>query len=120
MRLWMIKPQCMCTQHLLEEHREIHTFIGTLRKGISIKSYLVGDLVDPHLIADHHDEIVKEFERRDWESSFNHKTPIDRAELEQLTKGLLRGNINIEVNLRELSRRCYRCRALIEKHCRSL
>lgn len=116
----MIKPQCMCTQHLLEEHREIHAFIGTLRKGISIRGYLEGGLADPHLIADHHDEIVKEFKRRNWASGFDHKTPIDRAELEQLTKGLPRGNINIEVNLRELSRRCLRCRALIEKHCRSL
>ncbi len=117
MRLWMINPQCMCVQHLLGEHREIHTFIGTLRKHISIDGYLSRGLVDPHVLADRHDELIEEFKRRSWKSGFNHKTPIDRAELEQLTKGLPRGNINIEVNLRELCTRCTRCRALIRRYC---
>jgi hypothetical protein len=113
----MINPQCMCNQHLLGEHREIHTFIGTLRKGISIRGYLIGCLVDPHLIADRHDELIEEFKRRNWASGFDHKTPVDLEELEHLVKDLPRGNINIEANLQELSRRCYRCRALIRRYC---
>ena len=40
MRMWMIKPELLCRQHLLGEHSEIHKHKHNFEKGHSIKGRL--------------------------------------------------------------------------------
>ncbi len=104
MRLWMTDPKLMCRQHLLGEHRECHTFVGSINNGHNVSGYLNG-LVDPRLIEQRHDELVKEMIRR----GYNHHSPL--ADYDHT----IVGHVDPEENLKELHRRCPACRALIDK-----
>ena len=106
MRIWGTDPTKLCRAHLLGEHRELHTFIGTLRRGISISGYTSTGLLDIDLIIPRHIELVTEMARR----GYTHKSPIDEAEIHQLgSKYQDHGYINIEQNEQELRRRCDKC-----------
>jgi hypothetical protein len=76
LRMWMVNPKHMCRQHLLGEHRECHNFFGTLCRHISIKGYLDKGELDPRLLIERHDELVREMLRRGW----NHYSPIDTVD----------------------------------------
>jgi len=75
MRQWYVPTECMCRQHLLGEHCEHHMFVGTLKKGRSVKTYIDKGFLVPRHLKDRHDEIVKEMEAR----GYNHKTPCEDA-----------------------------------------
>ena len=104
MRMWNVNTNVMCRQHLLGEHRETHTLIGCLRKGISVKGYVDKGLVEISNIKKRHDKLVKEMNKR----GYNHKTPI--TEYYNLINN---GHINSKNNLIELARRCTECRKMI-------
>lgn len=72
MRMWMVNPKKMCRKHLLGEHVELHMFVGTIKKGISIQGYIDNGLVNPRMIKKRHKELVKEMERR----GYNHNSPL--------------------------------------------
>ena len=40
MRMWNVNPKTLCRKHLLGEHLEIHMFVGSINKKISMKGYL--------------------------------------------------------------------------------
>jgi len=103
MRMWMVEPKYLCRSHLLGEHRELHTLVGTLREGKSIQGYLDGKLVEVHNIASRHDALVAEFRRRGWPSGFAHATPLNGFE------GFEAGEVDVEANRKELIRRCFAC-----------
>lgn len=105
MRMWMVNPKFLCKNHLLGEHRELHTFIGTLKKGTSIEGYLRNKLLDPQRIYSRHSELVEEMKSR----NYNHKSP-----LEIITVPNIIGEIDIKENVIELQRRCPECRKRIE------
>lgn len=100
MRMWMVPPEIMCREHLLGEHRELHTFIGTLRKGTSIKGYIEKGLLEVHSIKERHEALVKEMTRR----GYNHQTPI-----EEIPNFKIAGRIDRAISLRTLISRCSRC-----------
>jgi len=104
MRMWNVKPEKLCRQHLLGEHNEVHAFIGCIKKGTSLKGYIEKGLVEVHNIKKRHDELVQEMIKR----GFNHKTPIDEINLPVV------GYVNSEQNINELHRRCEKCRERIE------
>ena len=98
MRQWMVDPKVLCRNHLLGEHRECHTFRGTLKAGISIEGYLNG-LFDPSRLKVRHDELVVEMERR----GYSHYSPIDQPD------NVVTACVNSEANLKDLAQRCIEC-----------
>ena len=102
MRMWLVPPQLMCDQHLLGEHLEMHMFIGTIRKNISVDGYIAKKLLDPGKIVQRHQELVDEMSAR----GMNHKSPLE-FEPDRHYPNL--DNIDIEENKRELQRRCSTC-----------
>lgn len=104
----MVYPEKMCRQHLLGEHRELHTLVGTINKGISLKGYLEKGLIDPSMVIMRHRELVMEMIRR----HYNHQTPLPTI------PGLwstVSNEIDVEENLKELCRRCPECKRLITR-----
>lgn len=99
MRMWMVDPRIMCRKHLLGEHVELHMFVGTLKKGISVHGYLADNLMEPESLYTRHEVLVAEMESR----GYNHKSP-----LEQVPTPLARP-INKQAALAELLRRCPEC-----------
>jgi hypothetical protein len=50
----------------LEEHAEIHMFIGTINREKSVKGYLKKVLLEVHNIYSHHERLVEEMKRRGY------------------------------------------------------
>lgn len=102
MRMWMVNPRIMCSQHLLGEHYELHMLAGSITKGKDISGFLHG-LAMPHHIKYRHDELVKEMILR----GFKHQSPLEQPHLDPAVMGW----VDIRDNIVELSRRCKWCRA---------
>src|SRR6185312_6823828 len=105
MRMWMVNPQLMCSQHLLGEHVEIHMLVGTLLRKKSVAGFVENRLIEVHSIRDRHAELVTEMERR----GMNHKSPLPKFRSRKL------GSVDPKANLVELARRCKDCRAAQRK-----
>lgn len=102
MRMWSVDPRVMCTKHLLGEHVEMHMFVGTIRRGISMQGYIDNGLVETERIKARHDELAAEMLRR----GMKHQSPmIDEVVIAD-------GVVDVEANLRELARRCPECAEL--------
>lgn len=102
MRMWNVPTEMLCRQHLLGEHNETHAFVGTINKGISIRGYLDGGLLEMHTLRDRHEALAREMERR----GYNHKSPLPAFDERH------EGYVDIAANKKELSRRCVKCRDL--------
>jgi hypothetical protein len=105
MRMWMVDPAMLCTQHLLGEHVELHMFVGTIQKGVSIRGYLDKGLLEPNLIRERHSALVQELERR----GAKHTSPLPDYSLPEMEYGF----VDAESNYIELSHRCPNCRKRI-------
>lgn len=104
MRQWNVDPKFLCRQHLLGEHTENHMYIGCIKKGTSLNGYIKNGLVEVHNIKKRHDELAEEMIKR----GYNHKTPIEDLKYQEI------GHIDSEQNIKELYRRCERCRERIK------
>jgi hypothetical protein len=71
--MWMVNPKIMCNQHLIGEHLELHMFIGSIKKNISMQGYLKNNLLEPNSLYARHNELVKEIIYR----GMNHKSDLD-------------------------------------------
>jgi hypothetical protein len=100
--MWMVDPKILCRNHLLGEHVEIHMFIGTIKKGYSIKGYIKKGLLEVHNLYNRHEELAKEMKRR----NYRHNSKIG-IKWKQADK---QGLINKEKNLKEIIKRCLKCR----------
>lgn len=103
MRQWMVDPKFLCRKHLSGEHVEMHMFLGTIKKGTSLKGYIEKGLVEVHNIKNRHDELATEMTKR----GYNHKTPINEFFSPVV------GMVDSEQNIKELERRCESCRERI-------
>jgi hypothetical protein len=92
----------MCRQHLLGEHLELHMFVGTIRKGVSIDGYVRNGVVEVHNIRKRHEQLVKEMRRR----GYQHHTPLSFSHRRHV------GQVNVQVSVRTLRKRCSECRRL--------
>ena len=101
----MVEPKLLCRQHLLGEHRELHTFAGTLRKHISVSGYMNLGELDPTKLASRHEELVTEMERR----GYCHFSPLEVPNYSYVTE---KACIDVEANLRDLFSRCSECHTL--------
>jgi hypothetical protein len=105
MRQWMVDPKLLCQKHLLGEHVESHMFIGTLKKGKSLKGYIDKGLVEVHNIQKRHDILADEMKRR----GMNHNSPLEEFPL------YVSGVVDSKENLEELKRRCPYCLSRIQE-----
>lgn len=111
MRMWLVDPRKMCNQHLLGEHVEMHMFVGSIRKGISMQGYTRAGLVDIALLLKRHNLLVEEMAER----GMNHKSPLLRPG--ETMRTLLQsfsepyGEVDPRASRAELFRRCAGCRA---------
>ena len=108
MRQWLVNPILLCRKHLLGEHVEHHMFMGSIKKGISVKGYLRDGLLDPPTLRSRHGALVMEMKAR----GYNHKSPLPDVDISHLPDG----HINIEYNLEDLKGRCKECADRIEKY----
>ncbi len=105
MRMWGVNPKMLCNQHLLGEHLEMHMFVGAINKGKNIQGYIDKNLVNVQKISMRHTELVKEMESR----GMHHNSTLIAH------YSLLKGTINIENNIKDLSDRCEKCRERIKQ-----
>lgn len=105
MRMWNVDPKSLCRRHLLGEHVEMHMFVGTIRKGVSMKGYIEGGLVETQNIRKRHDQLAEEMTRR----GMNHRSPLVEDYV------IAEGSVDVAANLVELTRRCPECAALQRK-----
>jgi hypothetical protein len=78
MRIWDVEPRCLCRQHLLGEHRELHGLWNILvqgKRGYSMHPETrrwEGRLA---ALYARHEELVAEMSRR----GYRHASPLDPA-----------------------------------------
>jgi hypothetical protein len=101
MRQWMVDPKIMCRQHLLGEHLEHHMFVGSINRRVSMDGFIKNDLLEPHSLKSRHDALVEEMQRR----GYNHKSP-----LQVIKYDVAYHEINRDLSLQELIRRCPECK----------
>ena len=105
MRMWLVDPRLMCSQHLLGEHVELHMLVGSLNRAKNIDGFLRDGLVQLRSIRRRHAELVAEMQRR----GFRHQSPLPEFRPRRA------GQVDRVENLKELARRCVDCRALIRR-----
>jgi hypothetical protein len=91
----------MCDKHLRGEHVETHMFVGSLKKGKSVKGFIADGLFDPSTLKARHDEIAEEMVRRGGK----HESPLSEYVIPEFDQSY----IDIHANLVELARRCPDC-----------
>jgi len=103
----MVNPKLLCRQHLLGEHNEVHSFLGCIKKGTSLKGYIEKGLVEVHNIKKRHDELSEEMIRR----GYKHNSNLDVGNLlwEE-------GYVNSIENIEELKSRCQECKRRMEEN----
>lgn len=107
MRMWMTPPETMCRKHLLGEHVELHMFVGTINKGVSIEGFLAKNLLEPESLYDRHDALAAEMNRR----GYAHNSPLLPVKtLDRVSNRKIK--IDRPASLAELHRRCPECLAL--------
>lgn len=110
MRMWMVDPDIMCLKHLCGEHLELHMFVGSIERNVSIQGYINNNLLEPSSIVERHEELVREMEKR----GYNHKSPItidwERFNKHFQMKRVKDHKIDREAALQELLSRCSVCR----------
>lgn len=109
MRMWMVEPKIMCRRHLIGEYRELFTFLGTLKKGISIKGYIENDLLEPLSLESRYLELKKEMLLRGYNPAKTFE--ISNGKLSNLNDNELKHIIDREKSLFELLNRCDECKS---------
>jgi len=100
MRQWNVNPELLCSKHLRGEHFEHHMFLGSIKKGISMKGYINKGLVEMHNIKNRHDELALEMMNR----GYNHKSEMEEYSL------IKEGYVDSEENIKILINKCPKCK----------
>lgn len=78
MRIWDIDPACLCRQHLLGEHRELHALWNILtqdKKGYRNHPETQRWVGKLGALRQRHEQLVAEMDRR----GYIHRTPLPEA-----------------------------------------
>ena len=105
-RMWLVDTKCLCRNHLLGEHKELHQAVGSILNNRSLAGHIERGQLEIHNIQKRHAELVKEMKLR----GYNHQSPLKKF------KSFKAGKINIIENYKELERRCKNCKELINKY----
>ena len=103
--MWLVDAKCLCRNHLLGEHKELHQAVGSILKNKILAGHIKRGQIEVHNIKKRHAELVKEMKKR----GYNHQSPLKKF------KSFNAGKINIIGNYKELERRCKKCKELINK-----
>lgn len=103
MRMWMIKPQYLCSKHLIGEHVELHMLVGSIIKNKNLGGFIQNNLIDTSKIKKRHEDLVKEMIKR----GYKHESPLPEFKTRFL------GKIDPDENTKELMRRCPDCKKRI-------
>ena len=106
MRQWLVDPKIMCRKHLLGEHVEHHMIIGSITKKKNINGFLKNNLLEPKSLQRRHQELADEMESR----GYTHKSPLVDDCVQRLTATQRNWVIDKDDALKELLRRCPKCR----------
>jgi len=98
--MWLVPARFMCDKHLLGEHLELHMFVGSIKKGISMGGYLDG-LLDTSKLLSRHKELVQEMQRR----GMRHVSPLSFIPFKK------EGWVDVIESFCILSERCPYCRS---------
>jgi hypothetical protein len=103
--MWNVPPKILCRQHLLGEHNEMHSFLGSIKKGRSVKGYIDKHQLELHNIKKRHDELANEMKYR----GYRHNSPMEELNFETL------GSVSSTYNMIYLKDACSECRKRILK-----
>lgn len=107
MRMWMISPELMCQQHIRGEHFELHCHKHNFEKHHSIAGRVSPVvLIEPESMKTRHDELAKYLK--------NHQSPYELPDLSYLPKEQRMAKVDKEESLKELRKRCLKCKEIIE------
>lgn len=106
----MVNPKILCQKHLCGMHLELHMFVGSIKKGVSMKGFIENDLLEPTSIKQCHESISNEMLRR----GYNHRSLLDDKDvqyaLQSLNEKYLYHKIDQQNSLNELINRCPKCK----------
>ena len=102
--MWMTNPECMCQQHLLGEHLELHMFATHLRNGKGIAGFIKSNCIEPGAIKIRHDLLVKYMK--------NHNTPIEQPNLSKYSKEEREAKVDVKEAGKLLYSRCGLCNSI--------
>jgi len=104
--MWMVDPKVMCRKHLLGEHVELHMFVGSINRGMSMAGYLRNNLLEPAALHARHDALSEEMMRR----GYRHRSPLLKVEIPfKLEDAFV--EVDSDASLKDLIRRCPECAA---------
>lgn len=110
MRQWFLPPILLCKDHLLGNHFEIHKHRHNFIKKHNMRKRLAyPSQIDPKLMKEDHDNIVKEMLRR----GYNHNSPYEQPDVSYLDH--LEVKVDLDYNIQDLMERCPTCKKRIEK-----
>lgn len=105
----MTDPKKMCSKHLLGEHVELHMFVGSMRKKVSMRGYLDKNLLEPLSMDSRHTAIVEELATR----GVRHQSPLNTAGVcSYLSSEDCSTMIDVASAKEDLLGRCEKCRKL--------
>lgn len=107
MRQWMVDPRILCRKHLLGEHVEMHMFVGSIHKELSMDGYVKNNLMQPLALRSRHDALVEEMTRR----GMNHKSPLPEFSIDYLPAKQKVATVDVDSALADLLNRCPECQA---------
>jgi hypothetical protein len=96
----------MCRNHLLGEHREIHTLISSLIRKRKLDGYIRNNCLELKSIKQRHELLVKEMQRR----NYKHKSELDKFDLSYLEEKIINYMVDRRSSLEDLVTRCPNCK----------
>jgi hypothetical protein len=109
--MWLVPPKVLCRRHLLGEHYEMHMFLGSYRKNISLKGFINNGMLDPSCMLERHEELVEEMTKR----GYDHDSPIERNLCLSLADDYkdYESCVDVDGNLDVLKSRCDSCTIIL-------
>ena len=112
-RMWAVHPKVMCRKHLMEEHNNLHKFVGMINKDTDLSKYREERFLDPKALPHRHGLIIKEFQRR----GIKHTTPLSSKDINtvKLDWNDTRNKLDSYKDINEMYDNCKQCRRRIDK-----
>jgi hypothetical protein len=116
----MVDPKCMCRQHLLGEHNEVHILAGSLRKGDirrhvrNLEGLARANCLEISSLVERHGILASEMVAR----GYSHQSPLTDVDvpLEHLERWVLERKVDTGASLELLRQRCPECRKRLSCH----
>jgi hypothetical protein len=107
--MWMVDPKFLCRKHLLGEHSELHKFIPSFKKKVSVAGRM--GHIELTKYQERHDALAKEMLSR----GYQHRSPLEAPDFSYLPKEHYQAKVDVKESLKELCARCSECKRNILK-----